>query len=98
MSEIEKIPDDTLIKLLICKAQGLDSCFQECNKVPATGDICLNSGCPFTTDDDPLPEWLDRPASWQEMPLLLMYYAARRLAELTNNPIKDEIKLPYVEE
>ena len=92
--------DETLLKLLICTSQGVDSCYQECNKTPQTGDVCAYSGCPFATDlADDLPDWAKDPHNGAEtIHLLAVYFAARRFAELIGNPLQAEIHIPYLED
>ena len=92
--------DETLLKLLICSTQGIDGCYQECNKIPSTGDVCAYSGCPFATDlADDLPDWARDPHNGPEIRhLYAVYYLARRFAELIRSPLQADIHIPYLED
>ena len=87
------LTDEQLVKLLVCQAQGLDKYYVECDKLPDGGEYCFQF-CPFgvTDDNGAFPEHAN-PAMRR---LLLMYYAAKRLAELRGIPI--EIHIPYTDD
>lgn len=87
-----KLTDEQLIKLLVCQAQGHDGYYGECDKLPCTGDDCFQF-CPFGVPDT---TFLNEMARHDMTVLLLMYNAAKRLAELTGSDIK--IKIPYEED
>lgn len=89
------LTDSQLIRLLVCQAQGLDDYYVECNKLgPDSGNDCLPF-CPFGVTDT---KFFDKyKCGIEERRLMLMYFAAKRLAELTGNPIGEIIKTPYGE-
>ena len=85
-----KLTDEQLIKLLVCQAQGHDGYYAECDKLPHTGGYDCFQFCPFGVSDS---SFLNDAACHEEALLMLMYTAAKRLAELTGSNI--EIKMPY---
>ena len=89
------LTDSQLVRLLVCQAQGVDDYYHECNKLPDGGEWCFQF-CPFgvTDDKDAFPEH----AGHAERQLLVMYYAAKRIAELTGNPLANMIRIPYQDE
>ena len=89
------LTDNQLIRLLVCQAQGLDDYYVECDKLgPHSGNDC-SPFCPFGVPDS---GFLNTTCCAGMTRLMLMYFAAKRIAELTGDPIGDSIKIPYGED
>lgn len=89
------LTDSQLVRLLVCQAQGLDGYYMVCDRLgPVSGNDC-STLCPFGVPDT---GFLNENCCAEEIRLKLMLLAAKRLAELTGDPLAGNIPLPYGEE
>lgn len=89
------LTDDQLVRLLVCQSQGLDGYYGVCDKLPDSGGNDCTPFCPFGAPDT---DFLNHTCGYEHARLKLMLLAAKRIAELTGNPLSDKITMPYGEE
>lgn len=84
------LTDSQLIRLLICQSQRFNNNYKECDKIPDSGGNDCFPFCQFGVTDS---DFLVKTTSPEDAVQQLMYIAAKRLAELTEDPIAEKIEI-----